>query len=69
MNNQLENHGDGFGLDTMGNLDELNKALGTGQDGEAYGNGAYNDMSALRPQSLEGTLKVVAARQEHIKFW
>lgn len=51
------------------NLDELNKALGTGQDGEAYGGGAYNDMSALRPQSLEGTLKVVTAKQEHIKMW
>lgn len=51
------------------NLEELNKALGTGQDGEAYGDGAYNDMSALRPQSLEGTLKVVTAKQEHIKMW
>jgi hypothetical protein len=58
-----------FGESTMQRMEELNKALGTGQDGEAYGNGAYNDMSALRPQSLEGTLKIVAAGQQHIKFW
>src|SRR5690606_1201574 len=28
-----------------------------------------NDMSALRPQSLEGTLKIVTAKESHIKFW
>lgn len=72
MSNFLPNgQGDvqGFGVDNWQNLEELNKALGTGQDGEAYGGGAYNDMSALRPQSLEGTLKVVTAGEQHIKFW
>lgn len=63
----------GFGMHSAAqfeeNMQELNKALGTGQDGEAYGNGAYADMSAIRPQSLEGTMKVVTAKQEHIKFW
>jgi hypothetical protein len=59
----------GFGQNSLSELEELNKALGTGQDGEAYGNGAYADMSAIRPQSLEGTLKVVTAQQKHIKFW
>lgn len=59
----------GFGQSTIQELEELNKALGTGQDGAAYGNGAYQDMSALRPQSLEATLKVVTAEEEHIKFW
>lgn len=58
---------EGFGQDTAQNLEELTKALGTGTQGDAYGD--FNDMSALRPQSLEGTLKVVAAKQEHIKFW
>lgn len=58
-----------FGEHSVGELEELNKALGTGQDGEAYGNGAYNDMSALRPQSLEGTLKIVTAGANQIKFW
>lgn len=68
MNNLVNFEGqNGFGLDSSQNLEELNKALGTGTEGEAYGD--YNDMSALRPQSLEGTLKVVTAKQEHIKFW
>lgn len=69
MNNLFDDNSGGFAQSTSEELQELQKALGTGQDGEAYGNGAYNDMSALRPQSLEGTLKVVTARQEHIKFW
>lgn len=68
-NQMLQEFQEGFGQDTAQNLEELNKALGTGQDGEAYGNGAYNDMSALRPQSLEGTLKIVTAQEKHIKFW
>lgn len=58
-----------FGESPFEHMEELMKALGTGQDGEAYGDGAYADMSALRPQSLEGTLKVVAAGQNQIKFW
>lgn len=65
----MENLVNGFGESSMAELEELNKALGTGQDGEAYGNGAYNDMSALRPQSLEATLKIVTAQEQHIKFW
>jgi len=67
MNNLFEDNAGGFATDSAENLNELNKALGTGTDGEAYGD--FNDMSALRPQSLEGTLKVVTAKQEHIKFW
>jgi hypothetical protein len=58
---------DGFNQGSVAELEELNKALGTGTEGEAYGN--YNDMSALRPQSLEGTLKVVTAQEQHIKLW
>jgi hypothetical protein len=68
MNNLLNGDiQDGFNAGSAQELEELNKALGTGTEGEAYGD--YNDMSALRPQSLEGTLKVVTAKQEHIKFW
>lgn len=54
---------------TQGQVDDLVKALGTGQGGEAYGNGAYGDMSALRPQSLEETLKKVTAGSEHVRLW
>lgn len=67
MSNLMAQGAEGFGEDTFQNLEELTKALGTGEQGEAYGD--YNDMSALRPQSLDGTLKVVTAKQEHIKFW
>lgn len=49
-------------------LEQLQKALGTGTEGDAYGTHA-GDMSALRPQSLEQTLKVVTARDKHMKFW
>ena len=59
-----------FGQSTGLELDELNKALGTGEVGEGYAsNGGAGDMSALRPQSLEATLKVVTATTEQIKFW
>lgn len=58
-----------FGQSSASEIEELQKALGTGADGDAYGNGAYADMSAIRPQSLEGTLKSVTATQKHIKFW
>jgi hypothetical protein len=59
-----------FGQSTGLELDELNKALGTGEVGGAYAsNGEAGDMSALRPQSLEATLKVVTATTEQIKFW
>lgn len=54
---------------TQGEVDELVKALGTGQGGDAYGGGAYGDMSALRPQSLEETLKKVTADSSHARLW
>jgi hypothetical protein len=69
---QLDSHIDyttAFNNGTQGEVDELVKALGTGQGGEAYGNGAYGDMSALRPQSLEETLKKVTASSEHVRLW
>lgn len=58
---------DGFGAHSAAQLDELNKALGTGTPGAAFGDHA--DGSALRPESLEGTLKVVISTDKHIKFW
>lgn len=61
---------EGFNQGTVGELEELNKALGTGEQGDAYASaGTVGDMTALRPQSLEGTLKVVTATTEQIKFW
>ena len=69
---QLDSHIDfttAFAQGTQGEVDELVKALGTGQGGEAYGGGAYGDMSALRPQSLEETLKKVTADSSHVRLW
>lgn len=66
----MEDMLNGFGQSTTEELEELNKALGTGEQGDAYvGSGAAGDMTALRPQSLEGTLKIVTATTEQIKFW
>ncbi|URJ36602.1 hypothetical protein MF625_001021 [Paenibacillus polymyxa] len=60
---------DGFGQVTQKELEELNKAMGTGTPGEAYGNGSFGDMSPIRPQSLERTLRIVTAKQEHLSLW
>lgn len=67
--NTLQDFQVNSGQVTQAQVDELVKALGTGQAGQAYGNGAYNDMSALRPQSLDGTLKTVTATSEHCVLW
>jgi hypothetical protein len=69
MENVINGFGEHSPIEFQNNMEELNKALGTGQDGEAYGNGAYADMSAIRPQSLEPTLKIVTAQEKNIKFW
>ncbi len=65
----LQSLPDGFGQMTQGALEELQKAMGTGTPGAAYGEGLYGDMSAIRPQSLETTLRVVTAKEEHLALW
>ncbi|WP_311080953.1 hypothetical protein [Paenibacillus polymyxa] len=60
---------DSFGQMTQQDLEALIKAMGTGTPGEAYGNGSFGDMSAIRPQSLETTLRVVTAKEEHLSLW
>ncbi|AKG36094.1 hypothetical protein [Paenibacillus durus] len=65
----LTNLPDGFGQMTQQDLEALVKAMGTGTPGEAYGNGIYGDMSAIRPQSLETTLRIVTAKEEHLSLW
>lgn len=47
---------------------ELRKALETGNTAVAIG-GPNTGVSALRPQSLESTLKVVTVTQKHLKLW
>jgi hypothetical protein len=65
MNNALDNI-QGFALGSGDQLDELNKALtvGYGTDSASFTGG-----DALRPQSLESSLKIVTFQSEHIRFW
>ncbi len=60
---------DGFGQMTQQDLEALVKAMGTGGPGAAYAPGVYGDMSAIQPQSLETTLRVVTAKEEHLSLW
>ncbi len=57
----------GFGGGDLGNaavLDELNKAISAGYDVSGQTGGG-----ALRPQSLESTLKVLTHMDQHVKLW
>lgn len=54
----------GFGTDTQSNVQELSKALEAGYQLTSQTGG-----SALRVESLEGSLKVVTYTANHIKFW
>ena len=54
----------GFGTDASANVQELNKALEAGNQIVNQTGG-----SALRVESLEGSLKVVTFSAHHIKFW
>lgn len=59
-----EGFGEGFGISEQRQVDELNKSLEAGYQITSQTGG-----SALRPESLENTLKVVTYQNEHIKFW
>lgn len=57
----------GFGGGSLGDagiLDDLNKAIATGYDVANQTGGG-----ALRPQSLESTLKVLTFQDQHVKLW
>jgi hypothetical protein len=57
----------GFGGGSLGSaeiLEDLNKAISTGYDISSQTGGA-----ALRPQSLESTLKVLTFHDQHVKLW
>jgi hypothetical protein len=54
----------GFGIDNPGNVQELAKALEAG-----YQISNQTGGSALRVESLEGSLKVLTYTAHHIKFW
>jgi hypothetical protein len=57
----------GFGGGAMGSpamVDDLNKAISAGYDVSNQTGGG-----ALRPQSLESTLKVLSFQDQHVKLW
>jgi hypothetical protein len=54
----------GFGTSTMGDVNELSKALSAGYQVSNQTGG-----SALRVESLEASLKVVTFTNKHIKLW
>ncbi len=54
----------GFGLGSAEEVDQLNKALTAG-----YQNPQHDGGGALRVQSLEETMRVLAFSQKNIKFW
>lgn len=54
----------GFGIDSVANVHDLEKALEAG-----YQISGQTGGSSLRVESLEGSLKVVTHTAHHIKFW
>lgn len=64
-----ENFGEGFGIGAGTDVENLNKALTTGDYAQASGvNGQING-AALQVESLENSLKVLTYGDQHVKFW
>ncbi len=64
LSNYNQGNLNGFGTESAGNVAELSKALEAG-----YQISGQTGGSALRVESLEGSLKVVTHTAHHIKFW
>ena len=60
---------EGFGIASMNDVNDLNKALEAGQEINAPASAVPGDGFALRVESLESTLKVTTCKMQHIKFW
>lgn len=60
---------EGFGSASAEEMQNLNKALRSGQDRNAPGTVVAGDGFTLKPESLDRTLKNVTYRMEHIQFW
>lgn len=65
MEELLNGEGEGFGISSMADLDELKKALDIGYSQPTTGQG----FDALRVESLESTLKLLTFSQQHMKLW
>lgn len=67
--NDYQNFGQGFGIGSAADVEQLNKALETG--GSAYANGVTGQVNgaALQVESLESSLKVLTFTDQHVKMW
>lgn len=64
-----ENFGEGFGIGVGADLENLNKALNTGDYAQAGGVEGQVNGAALQVESLENSLKVLTYSDQHVKFW
>lgn len=60
---------EGFGSATAEEVQNLSKALRSGQERNAPSSVVAGDGYTLKPESLDRTLKNVSYREENIKFW
>jgi len=64
-----QNFGEGFGIGSINDVIELNKALNTGGYSQAGGVDARTGGAPLIVESLENSLKVLTFQDQHVKFW
>lgn len=67
--NDYINFGEGFGIASANDVEQLNKALTTGAYGQAAGVAGQTGGAALQVESLENSLKVLTYSDQHVKFW
>lgn len=64
-----EHFGEGFGIGAGADVENLNKALNTGDYAQANGIAGQTNGAALQVESLENSLKVLTYGDQHVKFW
>lgn len=67
--NDYNNFGDGFGIASQSDVENLMKALNTGNYSAANGIAGQTNGAALPVESLESSLNVLTYKEEHAKFW
>lgn len=67
--NDYPNFGNGFGIGSAADVENLNKALTTGDYAQANGVAAQVNGAALQVESLENSLKALTYTEDKIKLW
>lgn len=67
--NDYPNFGSGFGIASAADVENLSKALTTGDYAQADGVAAQTNGASLQVESLEGSLKALTYSDENIKLW